>query len=113
MVITVIMLMLLGMVEFGFLFDHHLTLEYATREGARVGAALANGGGPITPGCATELAASAKVDQQIVAAVQRVITSPGSAVVPSRVAEIRTTSPTRLAARSQAPARTSTPTNQA
>ena len=45
MVITVLMLLLLGMLEFGFLFDHHLTLEYATREGARVGAALANGGG--------------------------------------------------------------------
>lgn len=89
MVITVIMLMLLGMVEFGFIFDHHLTLEYATREGARVGAAMANGGGPITSGCTTETAASVKVDQQVVAAVQRVITSPGSAVVPSRIAEIR------------------------
>ena len=40
MIITVVMLLLLGMLEFGFLFDHHLTLEYATREGARVGAAL-------------------------------------------------------------------------
>ncbi len=29
-----------GMLEFGFVFDHHLTLEYATREGARTGAAL-------------------------------------------------------------------------
>ena len=31
MIITVVMLLLLGMLEFGFLFDHHLTLEYATR----------------------------------------------------------------------------------
>jgi TadE-like protein len=88
MIITVIMLMLLGMVEFGFIFDHHLTLEYATREGARVGAALANGGGAM--GCATGQSPNAgTVDQQVIAAVQRVVTSPGSAVVPSRIAEIR------------------------
>jgi hypothetical protein len=87
MIVTVIMLLLLGMLEFGFLFDHHLTLEYATREGARVGAALANGGG--TLGCSTGQSPNAgTVDQQIVAAVQRVITSPGSAVVKSRVSEI-------------------------
>lgn len=87
MIITVVMLLLLGMLEFGFLFDHHLTLEYATREGARVGAALANGGGAL--GCSTgQSPNAATVDQQIVAAVQRVITSPGSAVVPSRISEI-------------------------
>lgn len=92
MIITVILLMLLGMVEFGFIFDHHLTIEYATREGARVGAAMANGGG--TMGCLTTPAPGqspnrATVDPLIVAAVQRVITSPGSAVVASRVSEIR------------------------
>jgi hypothetical protein len=87
MIITVVLLLLLGMLEFGFLFDHHLTLEYSTREGARVGAALANGGG--TLGCNTgQSPNAATVDQQIVAAVQRVITSPGSAVVPSRITEI-------------------------
>lgn len=92
MVITVILLMLLGMVEFGFIFDHHLTIEYATREGARVGAAMANGGGSM--GCLTTPAPGqspnrAKVDPMIIAAVQRVITSPGSAVVPSRISQIR------------------------
>ncbi len=30
MIVTVVMLFLLGMLEFGFVFDHHLTLEYAT-----------------------------------------------------------------------------------
>ncbi len=88
MIITVVMLLLLGMLEFGFLFDHHLTLEYSTREGARVGSALGNGGGAL--GCgAGQSPNAATVDQQIIAAVQRVITSPGSAVVPSRVTEIR------------------------
>jgi hypothetical protein len=88
MIITVVMLLLLGMLEFGFVFDHHLTLEYSTREGARVGSAMGNGGG--TLGCAAgQSPNAATVDPQIIAAVQRVITSPGSAVVKSRVTEIR------------------------
>jgi hypothetical protein len=76
------------MVEFGFIFDNHLTLEYATREGARVGAALANGGG--TMGCsAGQSPNAASVDKQIIAAVQRVVTSPGSPVERSRVSSIK------------------------
>jgi len=80
MVITVMMLLLLGMLEFGFLFDQHLTIEYSSREGARVGAALANGSSTIP---------CAQVDNNVVAAVQRVITSPGSRVTESRISEIR------------------------
>lgn len=80
MIVTVMMLMLLGMLEFGFVFDQHLTLEYASREGARVGAALGNG---------TSSVPCANVDQNVVAAVQRVISSPGSRVTESRVSEIR------------------------
>ena len=80
MVVTVMMLLLLGMLEFGFIFDQHLTIEYGSREGARVGAALANGT-PTAP-CAT-------VDNNVIAAVQRVLASPGSRVTLSRVSEIR------------------------
>lgn len=80
MVVTVVLLFLLGILEFGFVFDQHITLEYSSREGARVGAAMANGS--TTYPCAT-------VDDQVVAAVQRVITSPGSRVTASRVTEIR------------------------
>jgi hypothetical protein len=88
MVVTVVMLFLLGLLEFGFVFDHHLTLEYASREGARSGSALANGGGVM--GCgAGQSPNAATVDPQIIAAVQRVLTSPGSQVVPSRVSSIR------------------------
>ena len=47
--VPVFLLLLLGMLEFGFVFDQNLTLEYATREGARVGSALANDGGAL--GC--------------------------------------------------------------
>lgn len=88
LIVTVVMMMLLGMLEFGFVFDHHLTLEYATREAARVGSAMSNGGG--TLGCSTGQSPNAgTVDPQIVAAVQRVVKSPGSLVVESRISEIR------------------------
>ena len=88
MVVTVMMLLLLGMLEFGFVFDHHLTIEYASREGARTAAALANGGG--TVGCASgQSPNAANVDKQIIAAVQRVLTSPGSPIVESRVNTIK------------------------
>lgn len=88
MVVIVAMMLLLGMLEFGMLFDHHLSLEYATREGARTGAALSNGGG--TLGCGSgQSPNAASVDPQIVAAVQRVLKSPGSPIVVSRVSEIR------------------------
>jgi hypothetical protein len=79
--VPVFMLLLLGMLEFGFAFDQNLTLEYATREGARVAAALANGGGDL--GCdaaQNQSPNAATVDPQIMAAVRRVLLSPGSRV---------------------------------
>lgn len=76
-ILPVLLLIVLGTLEFGFIFDHHLTLEYSTREGARTGAALVNGGGPL--GCgAGQSPNAATVDQQIIAAVQRVLKSPDS-----------------------------------
>jgi hypothetical protein len=83
LILPLLVLIVIGTLEFGFVFDHHLTLEYATREGARAGAALAHGGvGP--PGCD----GASEVDPRIVAAVQRVLTSPGSPVNLNRVSEI-------------------------
>jgi hypothetical protein len=84
MIVPVFMLILVGLLEFGFIFDHAMTLNYATREGARSGAAFASGNDS-TMICAT----SEDVDKHIVAAVQRVMDAPGSQVDPSRVAEIR------------------------
>jgi hypothetical protein len=82
------MMLLLGMLEFGLAFDHLLSISYATREGARVGAALTNGGG--TLGCgAGQSPNAAAVDPQIAAAVQRVLTSPGSIVDVENVSQIR------------------------
>lgn len=83
LILPVLILIVIGTLECGFIFDHHLTLEYATREGARAGAALAHGGvGP--PGCQ----GAADVDARIIAAVQRVLTSPGSPIDIDHVTEI-------------------------
>jgi hypothetical protein len=81
LIVPVFMMLLLGMLEFGFVFSHHLTLEYATREGARTGAAL-GAGNPTTP------LPCADVDGYVIAAVQRVLTSPGSQVPPGSVSQI-------------------------
>ncbi len=79
LIVPIFMLLLLGMLEFGFAFTADQTLAYATREGARTGAALANGGGIL--GCgAGQSPNAASVDPLIVAAVERVLTSPGSPV---------------------------------
>jgi hypothetical protein len=70
------------------MFDHNITLGYASREGARVGAALVNGGGQL--GCGAGQSPNAgQVDQQILAAVKRVLTSPGSQVNMARIGQVR------------------------
>jgi hypothetical protein len=84
----VFLLLLLAILEFGMAFDHLISISYATREGARTGAALVNGGGAL--GCGTDQSPNAAaVDAQIVAAVERVLTSPGSQVALDRVSEVR------------------------
>ena len=79
MTIPVFLLILLGMLEFGFAFSHHLTMEYSTREGARTGASLANGSAQVDCNI---------VDDQVVAAVQRVLTGTGSQVALGQIGEI-------------------------
>jgi hypothetical protein len=71
LIVPLFLLFLLGLLELGFAFDHELTLNYATREGARAGAALANG---------SKLADCTQVDAYIVSAIERVLDSPGSPV---------------------------------
>jgi hypothetical protein len=75
MVVPLFMILLLGLLEFGFVFDHAMTLNYATREGARSGAAFAAGNSTTMP-CAT----STDVDKHVVAAIQRVLKAPGSPI---------------------------------
>jgi Flp pilus assembly protein TadG len=87
--VPIVALILLGMLEFGFAFDQSLTLSYASREATRMGAALANGGGTLNT-CPTITSAPWRaVDPQIVAAVQRVVSAPGSQVQLNRITEIR------------------------
>jgi Flp pilus assembly protein TadG len=84
LILPVCLLLLMIMLEMGQAFNHKLTVGYATREGARTGAALAAGG---ATSCA--VADPANVDQQIIAAAQRILKSPGSNVVMSNVSAIR------------------------
>ena len=82
------MLLILGAIEFGFMFNSDISLEYASREGARIGSSLVNGGGAL--GCAAGRSPNAAtVDQQIVQAINRVLTGPGSPLSVSNVLEIR------------------------
>jgi hypothetical protein len=88
MVIPFLMFLILGAIEFGFIFTNNLTMAYATREGARAGASLANGGGPL--GCGPgQSPNAATVDGRIVAAVERVLEGSGSPIRPAQVQEIR------------------------
>lgn len=88
LLVPVFLILLLGMLEFGIAFNHQLTLGYATREGARIGADLVNGGG--TLGCGgSNSPNAANVDQIIIEAVDRVLISAGSPIPLSRVTRIR------------------------
>ena len=53
----------------------NMSLVLATREGARVGASLVNGGGAL--GCGAGSPREPLVDPQIIASVERGLTSPG------------------------------------
>jgi len=88
LIVPVFLLLLLGVLEFGFMFNHHLTLQYATREGARAGAAMADGSVKDS-NCGSTTLTAANVDPLIVAAVERVLMSPGSMVDVSRVSQVR------------------------
>jgi len=88
MLVPVFLLILLGMLEFGFAFNHHMTLEYATREGARAGAAMVDGS-QIDTTCGGTTITAANVDPLIIAAVQRVLKSPGSMVDIAQITNVQ------------------------
>lgn len=88
LILPILLMIVVGTLEFGFAFDHNLTLQYASRGGARGGAALVNGGGQL--GCgAGKSPNAATVDQTIVSAVERVLGSPSSPIELDQVTEIR------------------------
>jgi Flp pilus assembly protein TadG len=65
LILPVILMLLMGMLEFGSAYDHRTAMAYSVREGARVGASLGNGGA--NPG---------GVDAAIIEAVRRGLTNP-------------------------------------
>ncbi len=83
-VLPIILLLLVSMLEFGMAFNDLLTVGYASREGSRAGAALAN-----FESAACVEADAAIVDKTVVAAVQRIVKSPGSDVELDDIHEIR------------------------
>ena len=69
LILPIILVLVMSMAEIGLAVGNNMSLELATREGARVGASLAAGGThPET------------VDPQIIASVERALRSPGSGV---------------------------------
>jgi len=88
-VVPVFLLMLLGMLELGLAFSQHLTMEYATREGARVGAALGNGTDDYPCTDPNANGGNNPVDRLVIAAVQRVLTASGSQVSLNAIQSIR------------------------
>ncbi len=86
-VVPLLITMVLSVAEIGSAIGVNMSLELATREGARVGAALVNGGSPF--GCgAGQSPNAASVDPQIIASVERALTSRGSGVDLGSVAYI-------------------------
>ena len=84
MVVPLFLVLVTGLLEFGFAFSHNLTLEYASREGARTGSTLANGKFTSATCPAVDL-----IDPAIIAAVQRVLASPGAQVDLANVSQIQ------------------------
>lgn len=84
----ILLILVLGLVELANLASDAMTMSSATREGARIGGALVNGGG--TLGCgAGQSPNAATVDPYIVAAVERVLMGAGTRLTLSDVTEIR------------------------
>jgi len=86
--VPLFMLILIGMLEFGLMFNHDLTLQYASREGARVGSALGCGANSNSPTCDSALPSPQDVDTYVVAAVQRVLEASGSPIKMAQIGSI-------------------------
>ena len=84
LVLPIFLMLMLIALEFGLAFNHKLTVGLASREGARVGSALAAGGVTSCGGGNDP----AGVDEQVIAAAQRILKSPGSDVVMSDISQI-------------------------
>ena len=79
LILPIILTLVMGVAEMGTAIGTNMSLVLATREGARVGASLVNGGG--APGCGGGQSPNAAlVDPMIIASVERALTSRGSGI---------------------------------
>lgn len=85
LVVPIMTVVLVSVVEIGFIYGAMQSLGYASRDAARVGAALAQGSNCATP----PNPAIPAVDAIVVAAAQRILRSPDSGVNVPRVQQIR------------------------
>ena len=85
LVLPVLMLIVVSVAELGLAFGNLHTIGYGSREGARVGSALALGE---ASRCGADQDPS-DVDAAVVSSVQRILKSPGSGLDISKVQEIR------------------------
>jgi TadE-like protein len=88
LLLPLLLVLVLGVIEFATAIHEAMTIASATREGARVAGALVNGGG--TLGCGSEESPNAStVDPLIIAAVERVLTGSGAQISLADVSAIR------------------------
>jgi len=85
MVVPIVLLIVVSVAELGIMYGDLLTVGYGSREGARVGSALATGD---VEGCSGGSDPKG-VDAALVSAVQRIIKSPGSGIDAADVQQIR------------------------
>ena len=79
LLLPLLLVLVLGVVEFATAIHEAMTIAAATREGARVAGALVNGGG--TLGCASDESPNAStVDPLVIAAIERVLTGSGAQI---------------------------------
>jgi len=84
-IVPVVLLIVASVAELGLAFGNSHTIGYGSREGARVGSALATGRVTDCSGGADP----AGVDAALVSAVQRILKSPGSGLNVADVIQIR------------------------
>jgi hypothetical protein len=87
LVLPIVLLLVVSVAELGVVYGNVQSLVYGSREGARVGSALARGDPALCgPGQPDD---PSGVDATLVAAVQRILQSPDSGVRLAQVEEIR------------------------
>ena len=88
LILPILSLLVFGVIEVATALNQTMVLTAASREGARVAGALANGGGALGCGSGQSPNASA-VDPAVVAAVERVLSASGTQISLADVTEIR------------------------